>query len=48
MYLEIFIKELTHVFVGWGLASPKSLGQAGRLETLARLDIADLSLNPIW
>ena len=47
MYLQIFIKVLTHAFVGWGLESPKSLEQAGRLETHAKLDISVLSLNPI-
>lgn len=41
------IKELAHVFVEGELASQKSVGHSGRLETHKRFDVGVLSLNLI-
>jgi hypothetical protein len=32
----------------WGLASSKSVGQASRLETQARVNVALLNLKSVW
>ena len=45
IYIQIYSKELTHVFVG--LANPKSVGEFDRIEIQIRVDVTGWKLRQV-